>query len=484
MRGKKTMWELVPVKEKRKFQIIRSLFHAEESLTINQLAKKSDSSVRGVHNYLKEWENQLKEIGGKLISSASGIQLNMPHNIGMDHFEREVYRQSHSFIFLETILFDETLMNDEIQEKLFISSSTLNRMVRRIQQGMEDFGIQLKTTPFRVIGDERLVRRFYRIYFTEAYSIFDWPFKSIDLNVLKLFLPTPKEYRKATSELKDYYTFRFEFAIGAIRSLNGHFLPTWTHQDQALQYKQMKQVIAELKPLFEEIDVPSKRKSLFLNQLAYWKVRYSRKYILERIDLSPAYNKKLEKIKELIQTLDELYQFPKLDHTNRIIQLDYTLDFYANYPHKKRLKNYILFKPTGSTFVPYLRQTTPLLITLAIKGLQRICLDRNIDYTEEMIQQLLFFLITQWEDLMSNLFQNFGSCKLLLFSHSHLRYAKIIAQAIEASFNEAIEIETYEDVLIDEERLSWYDFDILLTTICLTCRFLQRKIFLKMERTI
>lgn len=84
-----------------------------------------------------------------------------------------------------------------------------------------------------------------------------------------------------------------------------------------------------------------------------------------------------------------------------------------------------------------------------------------------MIQHLLFLMMANWENLMAHLANNYGTCKLLVYSHSNSRHAKIVAQAIDASFNKMIQVEIYEEVFIDEKRLEAYTFDLLLTTTTL-----------------
>lgn len=159
------MWNLVPIKEQNKLKIIDTLLGTSEPITMDKLAKSTGSSVRSIKYYVQELKDTVKEVGGEMITSTNGVELNLPTNIGIDHFQRKIFHETSAFILLEKILFDETLTSKEMEEELFISSSSLSRLVKRIQASVEKYGIQLETGPYRMVGDELLCPQILQIVF-------------------------------------------------------------------------------------------------------------------------------------------------------------------------------------------------------------------------------------------------------------------------------------------------------------------------------
>lgn len=162
------MWPLISEKDKRKYFIIESLYNAETYLTIQDLAKTTTSSIRSVQNYLNELKVYIEDLDGKITTSVDGIKLNMPSNIGLDYFQRLLFKETIGFTFVEKVFFDETLTNSMMEECLFVSSSTLNRLVTQVKESLASYGIQLESNPFRFSGEEWLIRKFFTQYFEEV----------------------------------------------------------------------------------------------------------------------------------------------------------------------------------------------------------------------------------------------------------------------------------------------------------------------------
>ncbi|MGP6146503.1 helix-turn-helix domain-containing protein [Jeotgalibaca sp. A122] len=167
------MWRLISTKDQRKYRIIENLYAADRPLTISELAKSIGSSARIIKYDLAEINETLKELAGAIVSSSEGVFLNLPSSVGLDYFQRKLYRISPSFLFLEKVFFDETMGYAEMKDYLYISDSSLRRLVQNVKLALQDYGLSLETQPFRVVGHEGLIRNFYTAYFSEKYTMED-----------------------------------------------------------------------------------------------------------------------------------------------------------------------------------------------------------------------------------------------------------------------------------------------------------------------
>lgn len=471
------MWALVPLKEKRKYQLVESLFDADEPLTIKTLSELTESSTRGIRNYLNEIHAQLKELGGQIISSTDGIELFLPRRVGIDLFRKNVFKQTIGFAFLETIFFDETLTNTEMEEKLFISSATLHRLVNKTQRAVRDYGLTLESNPFRLEGDERLVRYFFSMYFLEAYSPFEWPFYTISKATVDQLLPDVLKSRHTTSDIANLTKIRFDFALGATRSLNGHSL---VHSQER---KNLPQQVFSLKDK-RETELKQQKNfeafaSIYAEQSAYLEVMYSKQMLEEQYTISPSFRNRITDLMELLHELSELYDLPLSDPFPLAVHLNYVLNFYANFSHKKNLNDYLLFKQSDSMLVPFYEKEFPLFISLARKGVRNICKKRGLVCSKKLINHLLHLLFSQWEDLTRNLVYLFESCTLLVYGHLHHQHMQNIKAALSTMLNQALEITAYDEPCMDKERLATYDFDILVVTSTIPFDIKEPIVFLR-----
>ncbi len=127
----------------------------------------------------------------------------------MDFFQRGLYSEAMSLRFLEIIFFDETLGYEDMMEQLYLSESSLRRMVQNIQRALKAYGIALETQPFRVVGHETLIRNFYTTYFEEKYTLYDWPFENVNLEFMEAIISIGFRYFEMPETAMEYHHYHF-----------------------------------------------------------------------------------------------------------------------------------------------------------------------------------------------------------------------------------------------------------------------------------
>src|SRR5699024_5616401 len=172
------MWRLISTKDQSKMEMLKLFYETNEPITIDRLSKETKSSPRSVKNYLKELRGTIEEIGGEFQSSSEGVNFKIPTNIGIDYFQKQLFKKSLVFIRRKKIVFNEILTNEQLINYLIISQSTLNRSVNSLISAHESYSIKIKTSPYTVIGEEYISRHIYTSYFVEAYTANEWPFEN------------------------------------------------------------------------------------------------------------------------------------------------------------------------------------------------------------------------------------------------------------------------------------------------------------------
>lgn len=121
----------------------------------------------------------MKEVGG--ITYKDGyINIWYHQCCGLQEVYQKALRESPSLKLLELLFFRDFSSLEELAEELFVSLSTLKRLIKKTNTYLSHtFAISIVTNPVQVSGDERQIRLFYLKYFSEAYKISEWPFGDI-----------------------------------------------------------------------------------------------------------------------------------------------------------------------------------------------------------------------------------------------------------------------------------------------------------------
>ena len=461
------MWGLIPTKDKRKYRIVETLFAAKEPVTIRQLAEQTGASVRIIKYDLDEISESLCGIAGSIVTSSDGVSLTLPASIGMDFFQRGLYSEAMSLRFLEIIFFDETLGYEDIMEQLYLSESSLRRMVQNIQRALKAYGIALETQPFRVVGHETLIRNFYTTYFEEKYTLYDWPFENVNLEFMEAIISIGFRYFEMPETAMEYHHYHFLFGVDLTRGLNGHPAPNihaipddFREQQYADFLDLMMEPIAKL-----QIDDTTARR--YFNEMIDWGMFMSVPYLLERMKNDVSLQLEIERTQARIQQLARVFDLPEVTHHFLILQLHSMIDFYRLFPPGQIGKKYLLFPTFNSRYNDKMKKMLPLFYAEAEKMLIAICSERGIFLGEDEqddLDYLMYILLSRWSQLNVALMKKFNSCRILVSSHQSFKHSEDIATLLRTELSRYDTISIFQGKRLSPERLEGYHFDLLVVT--------------------
>ncbi|MFC6465068.1 helix-turn-helix domain-containing protein [Marinilactibacillus sp. GCM10026970] len=162
--------KLLDSNELRKLEIIEYLDSKENWVTLKELSEQTGYS----ENVLKKDISLMKQdyVEGTWETSHKGIYFKLSENDSIDTIYRSFLKNSMAFQLLELLLYENEAQIPELAESLFTSSSTLTRLIKRMNGLLVDTAIQIEINPCRVVGNEGTIRNFYGHYFYECYSPF------------------------------------------------------------------------------------------------------------------------------------------------------------------------------------------------------------------------------------------------------------------------------------------------------------------------
>lgn len=477
------MWRLISTKDQSKMEMLKLFYETNEPITIDRLSKETKSSPRSVKNYLKELRGTIEEIGGEFQSSSEGVNFKIPTNIGIDYFQKQLFKQSLGFILLEKIFFNETLTNEQLINELFISQSTLNRSVNSLNSALESYGLKLKTSPYKVIGEEYLIRNFYTSYFVEAYTANEWPFENLDKEFVEKLLPSASDYYQSTSDVMSYPHFRFRFAVDLVRNLKGYSveLPLSENDSMSALYDKLT---TEIEHEIEDLtfDHPLEKKS-YVNALAVCQLNISKKLLNQQLLQDETLKKQLNEVKQMIDFLTEHFELKAENQTNLIVEMNKALLFFSRSKEQLQPKEFILFTPRDYFLVSHYQKKYTTFYDMVLQNITLLCKNRGFQPTEDTLNYLIYLLISKWSGLTKQLFNRYHSIVVKVYSPLSFRHAQNIVESLISDLPRSLEVSVLEEPIVNEEVLSTIDFDILVTTQTLFLNIEQPIIFMYRTRS-
>ncbi len=461
------MWELISLKEQSKFKMIEAFYITNEPITIEILSEETNTSVRSIKNYLNEMKEPMEEIGAKFISSSEGVNFEIPLHIGIDYFQKKLYRESTGFKLLEKILFDETLSGKDLAEELFISPSTLTRLTKTVQERINSYGLQLETNPYRMVGDERLVRHFYRKYFMEAYYVYEWPFLNIDEALVDSLLPGMNEFYKATSSVMNYHSFRARFAVNLTRSLNGHSEEDIMRSEPYLLDCYNKILPGIRQEVMNNDTVRPDEIDRVAESLAFIQVYISEDCFEYRLTNDNNFRNQHEEIEEMIHFLGKFFELPTENSINLVREIGFALLLLKHYPTGEQPLTYLLYPPRNFYIVSLYKRKYTSFYDTAKNYFHMIAKNRGISLTNYGEEFVLYTLFSNWQDLTKHLFGQFNTTKVLVYNHLGAISSQNLADMVKNDLPAPVEVKPIYFSHLTKEVLAEYDFDVLVSSITL-----------------
>lgn len=126
------------------------------------------------------------------IHANGGITLTIQNNYSFENIYKYMYSYSNELLLLDEI-FTQTHTVASLSEELFVSKSTLRRMIAMLNTVFEDVEMKIQCNPVKLVGDEVTIRKFMAVFFLDKYSRLDnmlddaylWNFNQIFSAVIK-----------------------------------------------------------------------------------------------------------------------------------------------------------------------------------------------------------------------------------------------------------------------------------------------------------
>lgn len=199
----------------RHLKLIEWLYLASEPLSLTALSSELNCSHRTLSRDIKYINLMYAPLQIKSVST--GKELTFPQHISLDFAISRTLTLSLPHSFLELIFFKPDLIAEELATQLFISLSSLKRLIHDLQQKIAPFDIQLKSRPYRLTGDEKHIQQLYLYLLKNKYPNYYKLFTAEQLALANQLLTYLRPYFKAENRLDCLNNFFYLLLATAIR---------------------------------------------------------------------------------------------------------------------------------------------------------------------------------------------------------------------------------------------------------------------------
>jgi len=187
--------------------LLYHLFSEGAWCSVNELSSKTGYSKSTLWRDLTLLNSNLPPGWGIEKNDIYGVRLIKPPKGTLEELWSYFRVDNTYFQTLELILFNNGITINDIIEKVHISRSTVYRHLEKIEEVVKSAGVTLSNSPYKVVGDEKVIRRLMMQYVE---------YMSGDLNRFITSFDS-KDFQNTLFELLKEYTISLH--IGAIQRL-------------------------------------------------------------------------------------------------------------------------------------------------------------------------------------------------------------------------------------------------------------------------
>ncbi|MFS7404259.1 helix-turn-helix domain-containing protein [Carnobacterium maltaromaticum] len=217
------MRRILSPQDSRVLHLVESLYDQDE-LLMRDLCEELNISFKTLKRDIEYAMLVLSPIDIK-VSGNKGVKLSFPSNYSITYLYTALLAASLEFRLLEKIFLRETYTVDELAEELFISSSSLRRMVSRMNEVLQEEEMEINLNPVQIIGNELRIYNFFIHYVVERYYFKKTVFTNAQIEAVRELADFVLKIDYVELEYRDRERIELFLLVQLIRMKNNHFIP-------------------------------------------------------------------------------------------------------------------------------------------------------------------------------------------------------------------------------------------------------------------
>lgn len=218
------MKQLLNKNARRQLNLLECLYRKDSWVAIHKMAAELECTEKTLRHDIS-YINEVFQPFEIETSKRKGLRLVYPPNYSFDFIFRTVLASSLEFQMLECIFLNEQYSVDDLAELLFVSPSTLRRLITKVNQRLSGMDIQITINPCRMIGNEAHIRILLIQFFSKKHLYGDYPFSSEEQEFVRQLLAEFTAENEIDSSFFHQKFLEITILLCLIRMRNGHVRP-------------------------------------------------------------------------------------------------------------------------------------------------------------------------------------------------------------------------------------------------------------------
>ena len=449
------MRELLSVQSVRQLELLEYLLDSGE-VTLAQASDATGYASRTLWQDIKEINEYLAPM--EIETTSKGVELIIPAAYSVRAVYRRVLCQSREYSLLEYLLFNEGQSLEELADNLYISLSTLRRMITIMNEKLAKFNFKIAVAPTRVVGDELSVSQFYVALFTEKYHELSDLLKKGEFQTMNLLLKNIMAEGDMSLSFSDLQKLRILGYVRIVRLRYGHEI-SLSDSDMKLlhDYKFLKDPVflSQFMATFNmKIDT---RVLLQMYQVLYGKEYfYSYEHLKEVIQEDAQKRKVFNAISELLETLAREFSI-SIENTERLQINLYNMLRLSEY-------RYFIIYSRSRQFIEGFDLDNPNVLDVFEEKMS--VLDKyGIKLADYIYDDVIYTLLTEWPDFLEKLESFVPDIKIGLLFDTDADHVKFIHTILKKYSKQRLTLVVPELSSTIRGQLRERDMDLLITDI-------------------
>ncbi|MBO0437442.1 helix-turn-helix domain-containing protein [Vagococcus fluvialis] len=446
---------LLSKQDKRYLLILESLF-IKESTTIKDLMTVTNSSRKTIREDLQVINEFIDPMIIK--TSHEGCYLDYPLNIGIDFIYSCILQNSIEYSFLEMIFFEKRGSIEAYAEDLYLSPSTIRRMITRINKQTKKYGFKISTAKLQLVGNEAHIYNTMIHYFKEKYIHQNYPFSKIQKKALNILINYALKKHSEFNTMSDIELLELIALVSLVRIQNNHQITISidTEIDDFLA-----EILEDkmLKTLFKSVfRIELSKKNIIHLFYPFIKGEFAFTYedVLKVTKKNDRIKQHINDTNQYIDNIADILSIPISNKEQIIIEVFNLIILNAG-------KDYLLFNKK-MFFLANFSKESPYITNVLYKEIEKnfIYLD---DITDNDKDQFIYNLVIHWKELSDKVYSFNPIYRVGIYMNWDIEHNSFINGVLSQQFLGRL---TFEPILAnnyEEAKVIFQNYDFILTNI-------------------
>lgn len=464
------MLKLFNITSRRYIQIILLLNLNSDKININNLCSKLSINLNTLSKDIKEINSNFSSI--LKLEIYNNLLINTyQNNCNIDRFFSQILKNCQTLNIVEAIFFNKFNRLEDIAKNQYTSSSTVFRRINEFNKvNLDKFNFIIDKNKFDFVGNENSIRIFFNHYFSEKYTVEEWPFKNIDKNKLKNTLSEILEHISIYNNSSLVEELCLSCSINSIRFNSGNSilscLPMKTFDLDKI-FNIEKKIYSLLYSLCSILGTNTSREAvinIFYNYLY-------KDFIFSIDEIVKNDNIFFEKcLKYGIKTTNYISKYYNLSLSNpyELITEVHNLNIIMK---NNNIKDECIVFPRVSMHIYKLKKLFPEFIDDLRNQVENYLSTFPYPITDLHVTQFLKAVILSWKNLIPQLYKSHKKVKTLIVSRYSIESTLSMKEQMLLFFPNFLILDTYKSKSLDFEYIVKENYELLISDFSLPENF-------------